>query len=69
MNKKGVTQYKLNKRVELRAKKMVEMGFHNTVTDLIEYAVMKHVLELQKRYKEVKEWKLKAAKSKKMLKK
>lgn len=55
MSNKGVTQYKLNKRIEIRAKKLVEMGFHNTVSDLIEHAVMKHVLELQKKYKEVKE--------------
>ena len=55
MNNKGVTPYKLNKRTEMRARKLVEMGFHNTVSDLVEYAVMKHVLELQKQYKEVKE--------------
>ena len=53
--KKGTSYYKLNRRVELRAKQLVEMGFHNTVSDLIEYATMKHVLEMQKKYKEVKE--------------
>lgn len=55
LEKKGVSQYKLNRRVELKARQLVEMGFHNTVSDLIEHAVIKHVIEMQKLYKEVKE--------------
>jgi len=55
LEKKGMSQYKLNRRVELRAKRLVEMGFHNTVSDLIEHAVMNHVLKMEKKWKEVKE--------------
>lgn len=55
LEKKGMSQYKLNRRVELRAKRLVEMGFHNTVSDLIEHAVMKHILEMERIWKGVKE--------------
>lgn len=55
LEKKGTSQYKLNRRVELRAKRLVEMGFHNSVSDLIEHATLKHILEMEKKYKEVKE--------------
>ena len=47
MVRKGTTNYKLNKDVELRGRKLVEIGFHNTMTDLVEYAVMCHVLKLE----------------------
>lgn len=53
--KKGISQYKLNRSVELRAKRLVEIGFHNTVSDLIEHAVMKHILEMEQKWKGVKE--------------
>ena len=55
LEKKGTSQYKLNRRVELRAKRLVEMGFHNSVSDLIEHSTMKHILEMEKKWKEVKE--------------
>lgn len=49
MVKKGTTNYKLNKAAEERGKRLVELGFHNTMTDLIEYAVMTHILKLEKK--------------------
>lgn len=49
MVKKGTTNYKLNKEAEERGKRLVEIGFHNTMSDLIEYAVMTHILKLEKK--------------------
>ena len=49
MVRKGTTNYKLNKEAEERGKRLVELGFHNTMTDLIEYAVMTHILKLEKK--------------------
>ncbi len=39
MVKKGTTLYKLNKTVEERGKRLVELGYHNTMSDLVEHAV------------------------------
>lgn len=47
MVKKGTTNYKLNRAVEERGRKLVDMGFHNTMSDLIEYAVMMHIVKLE----------------------
>jgi hypothetical protein len=47
MVEKGTTLYKLNRQVEERGKKMVDAGFHNTMSDLVEHAVFKHVLHLE----------------------
>jgi hypothetical protein len=47
MVKKGTTNYKLNRAVEERGRKLVDRGFHNTMSDLIEYAVMRHILKLE----------------------
>ncbi len=52
MVEKGTTLYKLNKQVEERGKKMVERGFHNTMSDLVEHAVLKHILHLEALLKE-----------------
>ena len=38
MVRKGTTLYKLNKAVEERGKKLVERGYHNTMSDLVEHA-------------------------------
>ncbi len=48
MAEKGTTNYKLNKEVERRGKKMIDQGFHNTMSDLIEYAVLNHIIQLEK---------------------
>lgn len=47
MVEKGTTNYKLNKAVEDRGKQLIELGFHNTMSDLIEYAVLMHILKLE----------------------
>jgi hypothetical protein len=52
MVEKGTTLYKLNRDVEERAKRMVEKGFHNTMSDLVEHAVLKHVITLESMLKE-----------------
>ena len=44
---KGTTQYKLNKDVEERGRKLVEKGFHNTMSDLVEYATLAHIIYLE----------------------
>jgi hypothetical protein len=49
---KGTTLYKLNREVEARAKRMVEKGFHNTMSDLVEHAVLKYVIHLEALLKE-----------------
>jgi hypothetical protein len=54
LEKKGTSQYKLNRRVELRAKRLVEEGFHNSVSDLIEYATMNHIIDMEKKWKDAK---------------
>lgn len=48
MVEKGTTNYKLNRMVEERGKRLVEMGFHNTMSDLIEYATLTHIVYLEK---------------------
>ena len=45
---KGTTNYKLNRTVEERGKRIVDLGFHNTMSDLIEYAVCMHITHLEK---------------------
>ena len=52
MAMKGTTQYKLNKDVEERGRKLVERGFHNTMSDLVEYATLLHILQLESLEKE-----------------
>ena len=52
MTEKGTTNYKLNKDVEMRGKKMIDLGFHNTMSDLIEFAVLNHIIQLEKLAKE-----------------
>jgi len=47
MTEKGTTNYKLNKSIEDRGKVLVELGFHNTMSDLIEYAVAIHIFNLE----------------------
>jgi len=47
MVEKGTTLYKLNRNVEERGKQMVDAGFHNTMSDLVEHAVFKHILYLE----------------------
>jgi len=47
MVEKGTTNYKLNRAVEERGKQLIEMGFHNTMSDLIEYAVLRHIIKLE----------------------
>jgi len=54
MTEKGTTNYKLNKDVEMRGKKMIDLGFHNTMSDLIEFAVLNHIIQLEKLAKETK---------------
>jgi len=44
---KGTTQYKLNKEVEERGRKLVDKGFHNTMSDLVEYATLAHIIHLE----------------------
>ncbi len=39
MVKKGTTLYKLNKTVEERGMRLVELGYNNTMRDLVEHAV------------------------------
>jgi hypothetical protein len=52
MVEKGTTLYKLNRHVEERGKKLIEAGFHNTMSDLVEHATLKHVLDLESLLKE-----------------
>ena len=52
MAMKGTTQYKLNKDVEERGRKLVEKGFHNTMSDLVEYATLTHIIYLENSEKE-----------------
>jgi len=52
MVEKGTTLYKLNRQVEERGKRMVERGFHNTMSDLVEHAVLKHIINLEGLLKE-----------------
>lgn len=52
MVEKGTTLYKLNRDVEEKGKKLVERGFHNTMSDLVEHATLKHVLYLESLLKE-----------------
>jgi len=47
MPMKGTTQYKLNKEVEERGRKLVDKGFHNTMSDLVEYATLAHIIHLE----------------------
>jgi hypothetical protein len=47
MSDKGTTQYKLNKSVEERGKNLVDIGFHNTMSDLVEHATLKHIIYLE----------------------
>ena len=47
MPMKGTTQYKLNKEVEERGRKLVEKGFHNTMSGLVEYATLAHIIHLE----------------------
>jgi len=52
MVEKGTTLYKLNRHVEERGKKLIEAGFHNAMSDLVEHATLKHVLDLESLLKE-----------------
>ena len=52
MPMKGTTQYKLNKEVEERGRKLVEKGFHNTMSGLVEYATLAHIIHLENLGKE-----------------
>lgn len=47
MSDKGTTQYKLNKSVEERGKNLIDAGFHNTMSDLVEHATLKHIIYLE----------------------
>lgn len=52
MVEKGTTLYKLNREVEERGRRLVERGFHNTMSDLVEHAVLKHIIHLESLLKE-----------------
>jgi hypothetical protein len=49
MVKKGTTLYKLNKAVEQRGKELVELGYHNTMSDLVEHAVAIYIDSIEER--------------------
>ena len=49
MVKKGTTLYKLNKTVEERGRQLVELGYHNTMSDLVEHAVAIYVDSIEER--------------------
>ena len=49
MVKKGTTLYKLNKAVEERGKELVELGYHNTMSDLVEHAVAIYIDSIEER--------------------
>jgi len=49
MVKKGTTLYKLNKAVEERGRQLVELGYHNTMSDLVEHAVAIYIDSIEER--------------------
>ncbi len=47
MVEKGTTLYKLNKSVEDRGKELVALGYHNTMSDLVEHAVALYLDQIE----------------------